>query len=69
MFCSLYLFFIVPTGILPPHGEDAPIEGDAPLAPEARVEQDNIMEDMKMEILSLKVNSWADSNPLSCHTQ
>jgi len=50
----------------PPHGDDVPLEGDTPLAPE---KQQNIMQDMKLEILSLKVNSCSESNPLSCHTQ
>jgi hypothetical protein len=55
--------------LYPPHGDDALLEGKAPLSPEDRMEQENILEDMKLEILSLKVNSWAESNPLSCHTQ
>jgi hypothetical protein len=49
--------------------QDAPLEEDATLAPKAPVEQDNELEDVEKEILSLKVNSWADSNPLLCHTQ
>jgi hypothetical protein len=48
---------------------DPPHEDDTPLAPEATIEEDNELEDVKKEILSLKVSSWADSNPLSCHTQ
>jgi hypothetical protein len=52
-----------------PLEEDTPIKEDAPLAPKAPVERDNKLEDVEKEILSLKVNSWADSNPLLCHTQ
>jgi hypothetical protein len=37
--------------------EQDPIERDAPI------------QDLKKEISLLKVNSWADPNPLSCHTQ
>jgi hypothetical protein len=48
---------------------EAPIKEDAPLAPEAPVERDKELEDVEKEILSLKVNSCADSNPLFYHTQ
>ena len=44
--------------------QEAPVEEAAPLAKEAPVEHD-----MEKEITSLKVSSWAESNPLSCHTQ
>jgi hypothetical protein len=65
-------FWTLPLTWTPPNplnGDDVTIEGDDPLGPEARMEQDNILEDTKMELLSLKGNSWADSKPLSFHIQ
>ena len=52
-----------------PLEEDTPNQEDTPLAPEAQIVRDKELEDGKKEILSLKVKSWADSNPLLCHTQ
>jgi hypothetical protein len=33
------------------------------------IEEDALVEDLEKEISSLKVNSWSESNPLSCHTK
>jgi len=46
--------------------DDAPVNVED--APEDAT-RDARIRDLMEEVSSLKVNSWSESNPLSCHTQ